>query len=49
MGAPVARLEAAIALERLLPHMREFRLTATPARLTSHLMRGYVSVPAAFS
>jgi cytochrome P450 len=49
LGAPIARLEASIALEVLLPHLDDFHLTEHPTRLRSHLLRGYVSAPAAFS
>ena len=47
IGAPVARLEARIALEALVPHLERFRLIGPPGRLRSHQLRGYVEVPAA--
>jgi cytochrome P450 len=47
LGAPIARMEACIALKALLPHLTNFRLTDNPTRLASHQLRGYVSVPAA--
>jgi cytochrome P450 len=46
LGAAVARLEARVALEQLLPHFETLRLTGPPLRLRSHALRGYVSVPA---
>jgi len=49
LGAPIARLEGRIALEALLPHLRNYRLTDPPTRLRSHQLRGYVSVPAALA
>ena len=49
IGAPVARLEARIALEALLPHLGSLRLTGPPSRLHSHQLRGYVEVPAALA
>jgi cytochrome P450 len=45
LGAPIARLEARVALEALLPSLVHFRLTDTPIRLRSHQLRGYVSLP----
>jgi cytochrome P450 len=49
LGAPIARLEATIALELLLPHLAKLHVTAPPTRLRSHLLRGYVNVPVSFS
>jgi cytochrome P450 len=46
IGAPIARLEACIALAAILPLLRTARPAASPVRLASHQLRGYVSVPA---
>jgi cytochrome P450 len=45
LGAPIARLEARIALEALLPHFDDLRHTGERIRLRSHELRGYVSLP----
>jgi cytochrome P450 len=49
LGAPIARLEARIALAAILPRLRSARPAGSPARLASHQLRGYVSVPAELS
>lgn len=48
IGAPIARLEATVALEALVPLMESYELGGDPVRLRSHLLRGYVRVPARF-
>lgn len=47
IGAPIARMEAAIALEALLPELETLRVSSPPTRLRSHLLRGYVTLPMA--
>ena len=46
LGAPIARLEARIALEAILPELCRMSPATSPVRLASHQLRGYVSVPA---
>ena len=46
LGAPIARLEARLALEAILPELWRASPAASPVRLASHQLRGYVSVPA---
>jgi cytochrome P450 len=46
LGAPLARLEGQIVLETILREMPDYRLAGPPVRLSSHILRGYVSVPA---
>jgi cytochrome P450 len=49
LGAPIARLEARVTLEALLPHLDHLHVTAPPVRLRSHELRGYVSCPASLA
>jgi cytochrome P450 len=46
LGAPVARLEARIALEELLARAPNFEIAGEPVRLPTHGERGFVSLPA---
>jgi cytochrome P450 len=48
LGAPIARLEARLAIEALLPYLGQVRLSVPPTRLHSHVLRGYTSMPAVF-
>jgi len=48
VGAPLARLEARVALERFLPRLRSFALEGEPARLASFFLRGLTKLPLAF-
>ena len=45
LGAPLARLEARIALETLVRQVDEVRLTATPVQTKGALLRGMESMP----
>jgi len=46
IGAPLARLEARVALERFLPRFRGYELVGAAERLHMHGTRGWVSLPA---
>jgi cytochrome P450 len=45
LGAPLARLEARLALETLLSHATEIELTANPVGTDGPLLRGARSMP----
>lgn len=48
LGAPLARLEARVAVEELMPHLAAIELAAEPTRLEqSFLLRGYKTLPIA--
>jgi cytochrome P450 len=47
LGAPLARLEARIALETLVRDLAEVELAAPPARTEGALLRGFKSMPIA--
>jgi len=49
LGAHLARLEAAILLETLLPHLPRLRLAGPPVRLESNFMNGVKAMPARFA
>ncbi len=48
VGAPLARLEARVALERLLPRLDRLHLEGEPERLSSFFLRGLTKLPLAF-
>jgi cytochrome P450 len=48
LGAHLARLETAIVLDALRPHLNRFELTGPPVRLESNFMNGLKSLPAQF-
>ena len=45
LGAPLARLEARVALEELLREIPEYEVTGPGRRLSSHTTRGLVNLP----
>ena len=45
LGAPLARLEARIALETLVRHVSNMELTSAPVRTEGALLRGFRSMP----
>lgn len=49
MGAPIARLEAQVALNTILARFPDYELVAEPRRIDSHMMNGYVEVPVSTS
>jgi cytochrome P450 len=49
LGAHLARLEAAILLETLRPHLTSLRPAGPPVRLASNFMNGVKSMPARFA
>lgn len=49
LGAPLARLEARVALETLLPRIREYEVLGPVKRLSKQNLRGLVSLPVVFS
>jgi cytochrome P450 len=49
LGAHLARLEAAILLETLRPHLARLRLAGPPVRLESNFMNGVKAMPARFA
>jgi cytochrome P450 len=48
LGAPLARLEGAIALSALTQRFSEIRLAGTPVRGENLLLRGFATLPVAF-
>ena len=48
VGAPLARLEARIALEELLPRLGDYELTAEPVRVVSAMFNGFERVDITF-
>lgn len=48
IGAPLARMEARIALERFLARIPEFEIDGTPERITKQNLRGFKPLPIAF-
>lgn len=49
LGAPLARAEAKVALETLLPLLPSFRPSAQPVWLDSYFVRGPKRLPLAFA
>jgi cytochrome P450 len=49
MGAPLARLEARIALTRFFERVADYEITGAPTRLSNHVIRGIVQLPASIS
>jgi cytochrome P450 len=47
IGAPLARLEGEVVIETVLAELPEYRLVGEPIRLPNHIVRGYLSLPAA--
>ncbi len=45
LGAPLARMELAVSLDRLLAHRPRLRLAGEPARRDTFVLRGYRSIP----
>jgi cytochrome P450 len=48
LGAPLARLEAKVALEQLLARLPNIRRAAPPTRMDSIFLRGLTHLPLAF-
>jgi cytochrome P450 len=46
LGAPLARLEARIALSRSLERIRRYEIVGEPRRLPNHVIRGIIELPA---
>ena len=48
MGAPLARLEARVAVKAILERLPNLRLTGKPKEIAAHVMHGVDSLPAAW-
>ncbi len=49
LGMPLAKLEARVGIEELFRRFPTMRLTGTPERYPSHLIRGFARIPVALS
>jgi cytochrome P450 len=48
MGAPLSRIEAAVALERILDRLPRLRLTGEPTEISAHVLHGVDTLPVAW-
>ena len=48
MGAPLSRIEAAVALELILDRLPNLRLTGEPAEISAHVLHGVDTLPVAW-
>jgi cytochrome P450 len=48
MGAPLARVEAAVALELMLDRLPNLRLTGEPTEISAHVLHGVETLPVAW-
>ena len=48
MGAPLSRIEAAVALELILDRLPNLRLTAEPTEISANVLHGVDTLPVAW-